>query len=466
MYDAKNAKIRMRSWTSLILLIMKDACDLYNIQIKLPSEDNKVGVVEAFESVIKHIPTNERLVIIFDEIEYISFSRPLDKHWESDYFDFWALLWSMQSEYRNICFIIAGVSPIIVERSSINGIQNPLFSIVKPYYIQGLDRNDIYDLSHRIGRRMGLKFTHDAIDYLHRRYAGHPLLVRLALSYENQNASHKPITFSASDLVKSESAREEVLVPYCQHIIDVLKDFYPDEYTLLEYLSIDDIQDFIDLTPSPLSANHLKSYGLLIYENRVPKIGIPVVSNYIRNLISLEQGGQLARSIVQPHERIPWIQNTTKTIISYMRQLEVVIRSNNGPLLFGSNSFPEAEKLISIPVANDENSFKVFISTLSNCFVESIQNYGKAIHVANYFWSDIKNAYPVLFDSLLRIKAYRNWSEHLSLTAQMQEIVDSFLEKDMEGKKLIDISDPYFVLQQCTYENLKLSISIEITNLS
>lgn len=465
-YDCKNAKIRIRTWNSLLLLILKDLCSAYNLTQPTVDENSPLQVVEELENIIKKIPKTQRAVLIFDEIEYISFLPPLDPHWEKDYFDFWHFLWSMQSTYRTLCFIIAGVNPKVVEISSINSIQNPLFNIVKVSYIQGLTRQDIYDLARRIGRRMGLKFDHTAIDYLHQRYKGHPLLTRLALSFENRNATQKPITFTRDMLFADEVAREEELVPYCQHIVDVLKDFYPDEYMLLEFLSIGAVQDFIDLSTDPMSITHLKNYGLLSYENNMPKIEIPVVASYISRMTAKEQGSQLAHPIIPIGQREKWLSDNIRSIISYMRQLEAVINTNGTPLLFGSNSFPQADKLLEIPVANAESGFKVFISTLSNCFVESIENYGKSIKKSSYFWNEIKSAYPHVFDALLRVKAYRNRSEHLKLIPQMQETVNHFLYLDLEGKPICEVHDSNFILQQCTIENLKVAISVEISNLS
>ena len=361
-YDAKNAKIRMRMWTDLLLVIIRDICELYGLTYpEFGENQDQIEVIELFENTIKAIQNRERLVIIFDEIEYISFEPIYDEQWKEGYFHFWQLLWTMQSEYRNICFIIAGVNPKVVETSSINKVQNPLFSIVKKYYVKGLERDDVYNLSRRIGRRMGMHFDNTAIDYLFHRYGGHPLLTRLALSYENQNAVRKPVKYNDFVLKKTQESREEELIAYCQHIIDVLSDFYPDEYTLLQYLSIDDIQDFLDLATSQLSAIHLRNYGLLKYDNGVPKIGIPVVSNYIRQGIKAQQKTEFARMIVRSPERSSWVSNTIKSIMNYMRQLEVAIRRVNNDLLFGSNSFPEADKLIDIPVARDENKFKAFM---------------------------------------------------------------------------------------------------------
>lgn len=466
LYDAKNAKIRMRSWLDLLLVIIKDVCDTYNLQLDLPQKSSSIEIVERFESTIKAIPSQEKLILIFDEIEFISFEPIYDFHWREEYFHFWQLLWTMQSQYRNFCFIIAGVNPKVVEISSVNKVQNPLFSIVKKYYVRGLEREDIHNLARRIGRRMGMHFDNTAIDYLFLRYGGHPLLTRLALSYENQKAVHKPIYLTEAVLKSTQQSREEELIAYCQHIIDVLNDFYPEEYLLLQYLSIDDIQDFMDLSTSPLSVKHLKNYGLLEYEQGAPKIGIPVVSNYIRQGIKAEQKTEFARMIIQPGERSSWVLNTTRAIMNYMRQLEVAIRKDNSPPLFGSNSFPEAEKLLEVPVAQNESQFKSFISTFSNCFVESIENYGKSISKRDYFWNEIKTEYPQLFRALLRVKAYRNWSEHLALNPSMQNVLDNYMNADLEERNFYDIEDGYFVLQQCTLEKLKLSISLEITRLS
>lgn len=465
-YDAKNAKIRMRSWIDLLIVIIRDICEMYNLQIDFPESGNPINVVETFENTIKAISTQEKLILIFDEIEYISFEPLYDFHWKEDFFHFWQLLWTMQSEYRNFCFIIAGVNPTVVETSSISKIQNPLFSIVKKYYVRGLEREDIHNLARRIGRRMGMHFDKTAVDYLFQRYGGHPLLTRLALSYENRSAAHKPINLTEDLLRSTQESREEELIAYCQHIIDVLSDFYPDEYILLQYLSVDDIQDFLDLATSPLSVTHLKNYGLLKYEEGVPQIGIPVVSNYIRQGVKNEQKTEFARMIIQPNERATWVFNMTRSIMDYMRQLEVAIRKDNTSPLFGSNSFPEAEKLLDVPVAHNESQFKAFMSTFSNCFVESIENYGKSISKSQYFWNEIKTEYPHLFRALLRVKVYRNWVEHLSLNSSMQKLLDEFLSTDLEDKNFYDIEDGYFVLQQCTLEKLKLSISLEITRLS
>lgn len=466
-YDCKNAKIRKLSWTKLLNKITLDIAGILNIQDLSNFENiSDIDTINQFEKVVSRIPDNKVVVLAFDEIEFISFNPPQDKHWEKEFFDFWQVIWSTQSSCRKICFIISGVNPSVAEKSSINKVQNPMFGIVHSDYIQGLEREDIHDMARKIGRRMGMKFDYTAIDYLKERYGGHPLLTRLALSYENKNAAQKPIDYTKASLQLTERNREFELAPYCQHIVDVLEDYYEDEYLLLEFLATGDVTDFQDLATSQLTINHLVNYGLVEYINGIPRIGIPVVGQYILNQYTKKQGKVINKAIVPIEKRPNWVKDNIKSIISYIRQLESIIRVANMASLFGPNSFPQADKLIDIPVANSENEFSSFISVTSNCFVESIKNYGNSIHNSNYFWTQIKGDYPALFDSLLRINAYRNWQQHLALNKQMQEIFDRFIKIDLEGKQINETKDGYFILQQCCLSELKLGISSEISRLS
>lgn len=78
----QNAKIRIRTWNSLLLLILKDLCSAYNLTQPTVDENSPLQVVEELENIIKKIPKTQRAVLIFDEIEYISFLPPLDPHWK------------------------------------------------------------------------------------------------------------------------------------------------------------------------------------------------------------------------------------------------------------------------------------------------------------------------------------------------------------------------------------------------
>lgn len=462
-YDCKNIKVRSLFWTKLLL----DICIRLGTDEQCrEKEKSPAEIVELFEKTIATRKGDKPLVFIFDEIEYISFDSIQDKHWHSDYFDFWQTLWSAQSEYRKFSFIIAGVNSTVVEKSLIGKLQNPLFSIVQFIYLQGLERNDIQSMTRKIGRRMGMKFDHSAVDYLHNRYGGHPLLTRLALSYEWKKAQGNNIKYTQDLLGQNENDRENELAPYCQHIVDVLDVFYEDEYLLLEFLAINDIESYRELATSQLMVNHLISYGLVEYEKNLPRIRLPIIARYIENKNRAESGNWGLVENIPVAERELRLKADMSKIISYMRQLEASIIHSNGVSLYGDKSFPEADKLLLVPVANNESDFSSFISTLSKSFIESMEIYGKSVGKNKYFWNEIKENYTYLFDALLRIKAYRNWREHLELNQGMQKFFDKYYEQDLHGADASTLKDGFFLLQQICLKELKTSIISEISLLT
>lgn len=462
-YDCKNIKVRNLSWTELIL----DMCIRLGADKRYRNKDMSAAeIVELFEDRVANRTSDKPLVFIFDEIEYISFDSIQDKHWHRDYFDFWQTLWSAQSEYRKFAFIIAGVNSTVVEKSLVDKLQNPLFSIVQYIYLQGLERNDIQSMTRKIGRRMGMKFEYSAVDYLHKRYGGHPLLTRLALSYEWKKAQGNNINYTQDLLSQNENDRENELAPYCQHIVDVLDTFYGTEYLLLEFLAVNDIEAYQELATSRLLVNHLISYGLVEYEKNLARIRLPIIARYIGNKIRAESGNLTLDEKIPIAERASWLVADMAKIISYMRQLEASIMHSNGVSLYGDKSFPEADKLLYVPVANTESEFSSFISTVSKSFIESMEMYGKSVGKNNYFWDEIKKTYPYLFNALLRIKAYRNWQEHLKLNQGMQECFDKYYEQDLHGADAHTLNDGFFLLQQICLRELKTSIISEISLLS
>ena len=162
-------------------------------------------IIKSFRYVVHEaFKRNKKIVIIFDEIEYISFKSPIDPHWHTEFVDFWQTIWSVQSIHRNLVFILSGVNPSVTEVDTINGIQNPLFSIVQSEYLQGLSEEDARTMVRVLGRRMGIKFEFSAIKLLYDQYNGHPMLLRLACSYLNRqyNTQNRPITIKELDVKK------------------------------------------------------------------------------------------------------------------------------------------------------------------------------------------------------------------------------------------------------------------------
>lgn len=462
-YDCKNPSIRKRRWYDLLGRIIKDVSNKYKIDVS--SDCNEESAADDFIQLIARI--DKIVLLIFDEIEYISPVSIEDTHWHKDFLDFWQTFWACQSRHRKVSAMIAGVNPSVVEIDTFSGIQNPLFGIVSYDYLTGLTLPDTRNMIRTLGKRMGLKFEVEATDYLHNRYGGHPLLTRLACSVTNkiikENNETRPVTISKSRLKAEEEQRDTEIVFYCRHAVSELKQFYPDEYVMLELLASGQIHDFVELAAYPEYTKHLKSYGLLTQDsNKRPAMAIPVIGRYVGLELARREGRQTLLKVVRDEDRFQWLEKRKESIASDLRLLETAIKSAAQPSLFGVNSFPKADDFMDIKVVGSETDFKLFIDVCNKCFVESIENYGASISKPKYFWQEIKSTYGGLFDALHRIKVYRHHNFHLGLTQQVSSELLNFLGRDLEGKPINKVKDGYFVLQQCVMDELLSGIQIEI----
>jgi hypothetical protein len=413
----------------------------------------------------------ERIILVFDEIEYISPIAVMDLHWKMDFIKFWQTFWAVQSRYRNICTIIVGVNPYPLEIDTIDGIQNPLFGIVPPVYLRGLVFDDMKMMVRTLGKRMGLRFDQQSLEYIYARYGGHPLLTRLACSILNTNTNFiketKPIDITYDKLKQYEKGLDATLLFYYRHVVSELKQFYPDEYEMLELLASGQKRRFAEESKHPELIKHLLDYGLLSYDkNNMPKVNIPVIERYIGYECARREGRKTIYKVIELHDRPLWLNAIVKSIITDIGFLEDLIQEKKLASLFGPNSFAEEHQFCQLQVVSDRANFGDFLNTCNRCFIESIDNYGKSILRKDYFWKDIKDNYPSLWIPLYRIKVYRHNYVHRILKDKFFKDFMDFINTDLEGQSPSEVKDLPFVLQQCVLEGLLTGIQIESNKLS
>ena len=466
-YDCKLPSIRKLRWHELLGTICRDLKSHFDLTGAISETER--GIAETFLQLVSSLPV--RALLLFDEIEYISPLAIEDTHWRQDFISFWQTFWACQSRYRKISTLIAGVNPSVVEVDAISGIQNPLFGIVSYQFLTGLNGDDTRNMIRTLGKRMGLKFTPEAVDYVFARYGGHPLLTRIACSILNTSARKRqeprPIDVTRERLTSDQEQRETELMFYCRHVVSELKQFYPDEYEMLELLACGRTHDFLELEGSLDFTKHLHSYGLLSRSKfGVPSVAVPVIGMYVALELARQEGRQTLYRLVPPPERVRWIERRRDSIVHDLRLVEQAIRAAGKPPLFGANSFPEADRFHKLTACESEGDFESFISVCNRCFVESIENYGKAAGIPKYYWQDIKTAYPGLWFALHRIKLYRHERLHLQLTAQASKEMLAYLTQDLEGRSPSKVSDLYFTLQQCVLDGLLTGLQIEVSRLT
>lgn len=462
-YDCKSPSYRKLHWNELLGEICDNVAKRLGISIR--KEYDEKNIIKSFRYVVKTASDRSlKIVIMFDEIEYISFKSPTDTHWHSEFVDFWQTIWSVQSLHRNLVFILSGVNPSVAEVDTINGIQNPLFGIVQSEYLQGLPENDAYSMVRTLGRRMGIRFEYDAVQILYNQYNGHPMLLRLACSYINRQFETRvrPFTVKAEDVNQAQDNIDIELAYYFRHIVSEIKQFYPEEYEMFELLASGQTSDFVELSVASEFTKHLYSYGLVAKdENGCPYVKMPVAGRYVALELAKRENRTSLFKVVEVPQREDWVKRKVKNITSGLRQLERAISDSGGSKLFGENSFPEAERFMSVKPVNSQESFENFFNTCNRCFVEAIENYGSSIKRTDYFWKDIKSSYPILFEVFHRIKIYRHSSDHLRLNPDVSRKYREFWAQDTYG--IEDIDEQKFVIQQRLLEKFLSAVQIELS---
>ena len=464
-YDCKSPSYRMLHWYELLGEICNNIANRMNISTR--AKNTEKSIIKNLRYVVKEAAALQtKIIIMFDEIEYISFISPMNDHWKNEFIDFWQSIWSIQSVHRNFVFIISGVNPSLTEIDTVNGIQNPLFGIVTSEYLQGLTEEETREMIRSIGRRMGLKFEADTIKLLFDQFNGHPMLLRRACSYINgcYDTETRPITIDRKDVENRQSELNSSLSYYFKHVVSEIQTFYPDEYEMFEILAAGQVYDFMELSSIEAFTKHLYAYGLVAREGtKPPYVKMPVAGRYVAaELAKKENRTSLYRLINYP-ERKEWVTKRAGAIIRDIRKLEMAIKSNGLVKLFGDNSFPQAEEFSDSILVNSHSDFVVFINTCNKCFVESIDNYGKSIGIKNYFFADIKNSYPALFAVLHRIRVYRNKSDHLVLKQDIARKYDEYWSEDTEGFASSD--DEFFAVQQHVLDDFLTAIQIELESI-
>ena len=464
-YDCKSPSFRKLHWNQFLYEIYSNICNRISVSPK--REGDGTVVIRNMRTAIKEAANKGiKIILVFDEIEYVSFIAPLDEHWKTEFIDFWQTLWSIQSTHRNLTFIVSGVNASVTEIDSIvidgRRIQNPLFGIVQSEYLKGLTYEECNSMIKTLGKRMGLKFDHDVIRLIYVQYGGHPMLTRLACSKLNMyfEEKNRPVTIT---LHQAEHLLPDInadLVYYFKHVISELQEFYPDEYDMFEMLAVGQIVDFMELSQSMELTKHLYDYGLINNEAGYPKVNLPVAGDFVAFELAKKEQRQSAYKLIPPVDRSKWVVRRAKAIAQDLRQLEIAISQANGiPKLFGEHSFPEADKLLEMPVADSEPNFIAFVNIINRCFVESVENYGKELAKRDYFWTDIKSTYPSLFEVLYRAKVYRHSQDHLKLNFQFQKDYSDFRAEDTAG--IVDQADQLYAIQQKLLDSLWVAIQVE-----
>ncbi|HFR4184936.1 TPA: cold shock domain-containing protein [Bacillus cereus] len=300
--DCQNPGVYNLRWYELLENIINRIDEDYGLG--LTSFDEKYNEKNASKYFLKSLQEiykikNKRVLLIFDEIENITYELSRNEYWKSgeDFLSFWQTIRSIIQTDSNLCsFVIAGVNPKITEQVSINGFDNPIFNNISVAYLDLFSLEDVKGMVGEIGSYMGLKFDESVYHKLHTNYGGHPFLIRNVCSMLNSQFKQRPYRITSRDYDDYKDEIDARLISYIQSILFVLESWYSLEFDILKDIALDNKVDYLNkINTNTLSINHLLGYGIVTqsaknnYYIEIDAIKGYMKSNYKNEHIPTEQ---------------------------------------------------------------------------------------------------------------------------------------------------------------------------------
>ncbi|WP_322923652.1 hypothetical protein [Paenibacillus campi] len=271
--DCQSPAFHMRRWNESLHYILMETIAQCNLKISIPSSDKFTEVDSAiiFEQElikIRKLLHNKPILLVFDEVENITFGVSPSEHWEKklDFVFLWQTLRSIFQKHNTLLsYLIVGTNPLSVEQARILGKDNPIFNSVPFEYIERFNIQQTREMVKKLGSFMGLIFDEALYSKLTEDYGGHPFLIRHLCSLINSmDKTERPIEISRLLYEKAKNEFDAKYIDYLDMILEVLREFYNEEYKMLEYLALGDYDTFKKhAVQSNSLTNHLKGYGII-----------------------------------------------------------------------------------------------------------------------------------------------------------------------------------------------------------
>lgn len=289
--DCQDPSVYLKDWNEVLFYIIQNLCKKYDLKLRSKISDyQKKFASEQFSADIQsaYLQLNRKpILLIFDEVERITFDISDADTWRSgeNFILFWRALRANFQKLKNVfTYLIASTNPKCVETSTINGQENPIFAQIPHDYIEQFGVRQTKEMVKRLGGYMGISFEEDVYTYLTRDFGGHPFLIRHICSHINETIKkEKPYKINRIEYQKVKTSFESKKgAEYSKMILDVLEQYYPDEFYMLERLSVNDSEFFYEFAQeSPQYTSHLIGYGILEEHDNLFDFKIDTLKKYL-----------------------------------------------------------------------------------------------------------------------------------------------------------------------------------------
>jgi hypothetical protein len=289
--DCQNPSLHMRRWNKVLWYILEEIRLQVCPTLSVPNEElfTELDSSILFEKAVKDAKEKLKgnsILLIFDEIENITFSTSPSVHWTSelDFVFLWQSIRTVFQKNTNLfSFFIVGTNPNAIETAQIKSKDNPIFNQIYFEYIPNFDVPQTREMVRKLGRIMGLQFEETIYAKLTEDFGGHPFLIRHVCSIINKISEfERPVRVDRYLYEKAKAKFHSDYSSYIEMILGVLKNFYPLEFDMLKYIALDDVKTFNELAESsPEFTNHLLGYKIIDKNNDHYSFKIDAIKDYL-----------------------------------------------------------------------------------------------------------------------------------------------------------------------------------------
>ena len=209
----------------------------------------------------------EFVAVLFDEVERIAPGTASSEHWnnERDFLLFWqSMRAAFQSASSPLVYLIVGTNPHCIETVKLFESDNPLYGNVEKRFIPMFTPDQVSEMVVDLGAIMGVEFDAESRIKLFQDFGGHPFLTRYACSYISRVAKSRPAVVDRTIYSKGVNEYITESDSYVESVVGLLKEQYPDEHLMLEYMGRGDQESFSAYAlQDPSLLEHLYGYGVL-----------------------------------------------------------------------------------------------------------------------------------------------------------------------------------------------------------
>jgi len=160
--------------------------------IKVAAYDGSlVAARDALEATV--LKSQLPIIIIFDEIDYVTPGSPTAHHWRSEFNPFWrnfrAIYQEVSRQTKNVSVLVGGVSTYWFTVESIDGVENAALSFVPEEYLSPMQEGATVAMLKRLSKSAGLRFDEATYELIARTSANMPFWARKCCSWINQQIS-------------------------------------------------------------------------------------------------------------------------------------------------------------------------------------------------------------------------------------------------------------------------------------